>query len=73
MNVKRLRSVVGKWYEGEFIMHENPPDTSVFIVGGTYKRHWTARFARALVTFHTKEWKWALPFYLAVAALIIRR
>jgi hypothetical protein len=46
--------------------------TSVVFMLPRYKRHWSAQATRWLVEFHRKEWKWALPFYLGVAALLAR-
>jgi hypothetical protein len=51
-----LRSIIENWYEGEYVPYENHPDDAVVIIGGTYKRHWTASDARVLVNFWLDHW-----------------
>jgi len=65
---------ISSWYEGVYIPCENNQGDSVYVVGGWFRRHWTARFLRAVVDFHIhiKEWKWALPFYVALGALLVK-
>ena len=69
--LKRLIEKIRKWYEGEYIPSENDPDSSVVFVGGYYKRTSLASITRAVVEFHSKEWKWAIPVYLTIAGLIV--
>lgn len=59
------------WYEGEFVPYENPPDSSVIIMGGYQKRHWTAKFVRGLGEFYMKEWKWIIGILLTITGLVI--
>jgi len=61
-----ITKVISNWYHGEIKVHEPP------FVGVWQERHWTSRFAHAVVDFHTKEWKWALPFYVALLGLGLR-
>ncbi len=66
-----LRNMIENWYEGEFVPHENDPDDAVVILGGTYKRHWTARVARMLVTFWFNHGQWTIGTVLAICGLAL--
>ena len=66
-----LRKLIENWYEGEFIPYENDPYDSVVIIGGTYKRHWTARIARTLVKFWLNHWQWIIGTAIAICGLAI--
>jgi hypothetical protein len=59
------------WYQGKFVVYENDPNSSVFVVGGDYERHWSARAARIMVEFYLREWKWILATLLALAGLYV--
>jgi hypothetical protein len=48
------------WYQGKYIPHRNDPASGLFIYGGYYERHWTARLARWAIGFYMREWKWTL-------------
>jgi len=65
--IERIR----KWYEGKWVPYENPPNSSVVIIGGDYERHWTAEVARTLVTFYLSHWKWLLGFAVSLFALYL--
>ena len=43
----------------------------VVIVGGRYKRHWTAEFARTCVEFYLLQWQWVIGFLLAVIGALL--
>lgn len=60
---------IKNWYEGRYVPEDNT--RSLVFMMGHFERHWTARVARAVAEFHREEWKWALPFYLAVIALVV--
>jgi len=60
---------INKWYEGEFVAHENDPNSSVIRTGGYQKRHWTAEVARSLVSFYLSHWKWLWGFALSLLGL----
>ena len=66
-----LRQAIRDWYNGEFIVPDNPPDSPIFRVMGHYKRHWSSRFVHAVAGFYRKEWKWILPFLVALCGVII--
>jgi hypothetical protein len=66
-----LQGKITKWYEGEFIPHKNDPYDSVFVFGGTYKRHWTANVAQMAVKFWINHWQWTIGTVLAVCGLAI--
>lgn len=62
---------IKNWYDGEFILYKNDPHDTVVIIGGSYKRHWTARIARLLVKFWLAHWQWTIATALAVCGLAI--
>ncbi len=66
-----LREKIRKWYEGQFIPHDNDPYTSVVLIGGTYQHHWTASVVRTLLKFWLDHWQWIIGTTLAVCGLII--
>lgn len=64
-----LKEKIRNWYEGRYIPYENDPNSSVVIVGGYYERHWTAKFARILVSFYLEHWKWLWGVFLSLLGL----
>ena len=62
---------IEKWYEGEFVPHENEPHVAIVIIGGTYKRHWTAKTVRTVLRFWLNHWQWTIGTLLAVCGLAI--
>jgi len=70
--MSRFNDAIRKWYEGKTTAVENPPGSPIIVIGVRVKRHWTARIAVAIVEFHKREWKWALPFYLAALGFVLR-
>jgi hypothetical protein len=69
--LKKVFEAIKKWYDGEERFFENPPDAGILYFGSEYKRHWTAKFARKVVEFLAKDWKWAIATMLASIGLII--
>ncbi len=61
--------MIKHWWNGTFIPYDNNNDSGVFLAGGTYKRHWSARLARVVVSFVSREWKWVIGTSLAVLGL----
>lgn len=69
-----MKQIIKRWYEGEYVPHENDPGSPVvFLNGGHYRRHWTARFARWAIDFYIREWKWTLGTIGAVIAFLFFR
>ncbi|MDF1831805.1 MAG: hypothetical protein P1U52_05590 [Porticoccaceae bacterium] len=62
---------IRKWYEGKWVAYENPPNSSVVIIGGDYERHWTASVARVLVTFYLAHWKWLWGFAVSLVGVYL--
>lgn len=62
---------VKRWWEGTFVLYDNPPNSAAFFVGGNYRRHWTARVARAVVGFLRAEWKWVVGVIIAMTGLAL--
>ncbi len=67
----KIKDAVYRWYEGEYIPHENRPGAAIAFVGGWYRRHWTALAARAVLEFCAREWKWLLGFLLAFLTAMV--
>jgi hypothetical protein len=66
-----LRETIENWYQGELITNKYGPRDSLVFIGGTYKRHWTACFARMLAEFWLNHWKWAIGTMIAVCGLAL--
>lgn len=60
------------WYEGEYVPFKNDPNSGVFILGGSFKRHWSARLIRVLAEFYLREWKWVIGTTVAVVAVVLK-
>lgn len=69
--LNNLFEKIKKWYEGKYIPHENDPGSSVVFVGGYYKRTLLTSIVRAVIEFHAKEWKWAIPVYLTIVGFVV--
>jgi hypothetical protein len=70
--MRRVRNAIREWYEGETTAVDNPSGSPVIVIGVRVKRHWTARIAVVIIEFHRRDWKWALPFYLAALGFLLR-
>ena len=70
--MQKLFKALKKWYKGELVFPKNDPSSAVIRLGYSHRRHWTAQITRKVVNFHKKEWKWALPFYVGLIALLIK-
>jgi hypothetical protein len=66
-----MRDEIENWYEGEFVPYKNDPNDATFIIGGTYKRHWTAKVARILVGFWLNHWQWTIGTALGIVGLAV--
>ncbi|MCK3776685.1 hypothetical protein MZK49_08060 [Ensifer sesbaniae] len=71
MSIEVLIKRAADWYEGKYVSYENDPHSRVFIVGGYYERHWTARVARTLVEFWLAHWQWTIGTMLALLGLYV--
>ena len=62
---------IRRWYEGESYSINDDPNSLISIVPGIrWKRHWTAKVVHAIVAFHKKEWKWAIPIYITIIGIL---
>lgn len=59
------------WYRGTPVVQDRSSDSDLAIVGVTYRRHWTAETARALVGFWMRHWRWIIGTAIAVASLFV--
>jgi hypothetical protein len=64
------RERIKGWYEGEYEPPDNPPGGAIVFAFGQYRRHWSSRLAHVVVDFYLKEWRWLLPFLVAVISVI---
>ena len=64
-----LRTKIRQWYRGKFIPENNLNSDVIIVVDGFHKRHWTAHFARTLVTFWLKHWQWIIGTAIAITGL----
>ena len=62
VQVRQLNAVwraIKRWYRGDFIMFEKDSRFGeTFKASAHWKRHWTARIARAPVDFYRCHWQW---------------
>lgn len=65
--LKRIRI----WYEGTPVQYDEDPRGPIVLGAPPFERHWTASAAHSVVQFHKKEWKWVIPVYLAILAIVI--
>lgn len=66
-----MRRWIKSWWEGEFEPYENDPRSSIVLIGGRQKRHWTSRAAHSVANFLKIEWKWIFYATVAIAGLLI--
>lgn len=66
-----LRKWLRGWWEGEYIPPDNSPNSPVFRVLGRYRRHWSSRAAHKILEFYLAEWRWLLPFIVAVVGAFV--
>ena len=67
----RVTQAISNWFHGIYIPYNNPPGAGVFIVGGYYERHWTAKVVGTVVGFYLLHWKWLWTTALALLGLSI--
>lgn len=67
----KLRDIIKRWYEGEYVPPNNPPDSTLIFVMGHHKRHWSSRFVHTITEFYLKEWKWLLPFIVGLVGAAV--
>jgi hypothetical protein len=62
---------VKRWWEGEFIPHENDPHSSVVFVGGRQRRHWTARACRAVAEYARENHRWLIGTAIGALGVLV--
>lgn len=67
----RVLGAVVRWYRGEVRVRADNTSPHVLVLGLDQRRHWTARAARSIVGFWSREWKWLLGFAVAVAGVVL--
>ena len=68
--VERIR----EWYCGEMklLIHDNPPDSPVWVAPMPYvEHHWSAKALRAFVAFYLRHWQWIWSTVIAVTSLYV--
>lgn len=68
----KIKAAVARWFDGEDVPSDNPPEAAVVFVMGYRRRHWSARLVRAVLGFCAREWKWLVWLALALAALALK-
>jgi hypothetical protein len=58
--------MLGRWWSGRFVHHSNDARSPLYTAGGSYRRHWTAEWARAALRY-AKAHHWRI--IMAVLAL----
>jgi hypothetical protein len=61
---------IKRWWEGKL----EPLDSSngsIMRIIPQYRRHWTSRAAHVILAFYLKEWRWLLPFIVAVVGAFV--
>lgn len=71
MNLKLIKRRIIRWWLGEFVPYENDPNSIVQIIGGRYKRHWSAAVLQVTINFVAREWKWCIGFMFGLAGLVM--
>ncbi len=66
MQLQRLRKWIKSWWHGEPL-----PYRPAVLELPRYQRHWTSHAAHAVVAFYLKEWRWLLPFMVAVLGAVV--
>ena len=69
--LRRALDGIRRWWEGDFIPYQNDPHSGVILIGGTVRRHWSARAARALCDFYLRHWQYLWSTLLGIAVLIV--
>ncbi len=67
-------SRIKRWYNGESKMKvfENDRDSSIFFMTSFYTEfHWSAKIARAIVSFYLQHWQWVWSTIIAILGLYI--
>ena len=62
---------IKEWYDGEFIVYKNEPDSSLFVIGGYQHYSTSAKIARWAVGHWLKHWQWWIGTILVIAGLVI--
>ena len=62
-----LKQKIATWYQGTYVPE---PPGSPFLMG-SYQRHWSSRMLHMCIDFYLKEWKWLLPFVVAVVSAVV--
>ncbi len=68
--MRRLGKRLRRWWEGEYVPHENDPSSDLVFTGGWYRRHWASRALHTIAEFHQREWKFAVTAYLTMIGIV---
>lgn len=63
-----MKEFLKRWWQGTYVPPPpNEPHSGVFFVmPGTYKLHWTAKAAHAVLGFLRQYWQWSIGVCIAV-------
>lgn len=65
---------IKRWYDGRTVIQEfeNDPQSSAVIFPMVYTEyHWSAKIARAVVGFYSRNWQWLWGAGIAIASLYV--
>jgi hypothetical protein len=71
MVISAFRQSVRKWWEGEFLPHNNDARDSVIFTGGAQRRHWTSRACHAVVEYFRENHQWLIGTAIVAAGVLI--
>ncbi len=64
--LRRLLRIIEDWYRGPFVPGV---ENEYVVIMGAHEPHWTARLARAIITFVASHWQFLIMFGLGLASL----
>ena len=67
-----MLSRIKQWYDAESKVHEfeNDPNSSLVFMPSSYTEyHWSAKVARAIVSFYLRHWQWVWGTTIALVGL----
>lgn len=69
----KLNDRIKRWYNGEFVVFNQDPNSDLVVIGGSQEYSRSAKIARAIVQHLAKEWKWWIGTAIAVCGLLLAR
>lgn len=67
-----MKALLKRWWDGEYVPPQNDPYSTLIMMQGSYRKHWSSKAAHVGAEFWLKYWQWCMGFGLAVIGLIWR-